>query len=117
MKAEHTIAKVHRFGAKCLKSVKRRILRRGTMMSLFDTIQENRNNPAMLKQVLTIIEERDSPFWTQHYQKELQLILYTRFLLANDFGLKQSLREDIHKVLDLDHELSRKIAKALAGRI
>ena len=109
----NTIAKVHRFGVKCLKSVKHRILPCGIMMNLFNKIEENRNNPVILNQILQLIKKRNSPFWTQHYHKELQLILYVRFLLTHDYLQKQTIRQHLRKVLDLDHELSRKIAEQI----
>ncbi len=107
----NTIAKVHRFGAKCLKSVKRRILPRGEMMTLYTAIQENRSNQQFLRELLVYIEQRESPFWTTHYNKEHQLILYLRWLLEPDFILRQTHRQNLKKILDLDHELGRQIAK------
>jgi hypothetical protein len=109
----NTIAKVHRLAVKCAKSVKRRILPRGEMMTLFHAIQENRNNHQFLKELLVYIEQRESPFWTLHYHKELQLILYLRWLTEPDFILRQTHKQNLRNILDLDHELSRKIAKQL----
>jgi hypothetical protein len=93
--------------------MKRRILPRGEMITLFHAIQENRSNQQFLKEVLVYIEQRESPFWTVHYHKELQLILYLRYLIEPDFVMKQTHKQNLRKVLDLDHELSRKIAKQL----
>jgi hypothetical protein len=109
----NTIAKVHRFAVKCSKSVKRRILPRGEMMTLFHAIQNNRNDHTFLKELLIYIEQRESPFWTVHYNKEMQLILYLRWILEPDFVLRQTHRQNLKKILDLDHELGRKIAKEL----
>lgn len=112
--ATRTLLNIHRFATERIKPLKRFFHSKSETMKLFDLIQGCKKDRASLRAIQQLLLNHGlSPSWTPSHQKEQQLVLYIEYLLTQDTGFKVVVKKDLLKILNLDHELSRKIAKDL----
>lgn len=117
MKSERQLLAIHNILTAKLKSLKRVFIKKGEMMTLFDSITsmyKNNDYSSILK--ISIALEKSIPHhWSPRYNKYYELIYYCMFLknyhnrISDLEGLE--LASEILSNLNLGHELGRAIEK------
>ena len=107
--ATDQIHRIHRFATKHIKPVKRLFGGKSEPFRLFEIAQEFKKDHTSLRAIQRLLQNRNSPYWRQEYHKEQQMILYIEYLLTPPGESKLAVKKELVSLLDLDHQLSRKI--------
>lgn len=106
------------FGAKLLKPMKRSLTGNGKMISIFHSIRaaREREDYVAIRDIYTSLRSSYPYYWSNRYEKHVQLVALCRFLLAEPLPEKTRACHALLALLhDNTHELTREILRLVFG--